>query len=248
MFANNAIVEVPIESYQMPEHLSAGHGSDVAGDGMVNRRLFTIRAADSYGERSSANILIKRMYEQRGYHTTSLKKDDGSNRITLIASEGDVTLGTITVGFDSSNGLLVDDLFKEELAKLRGAGREVCEFTKLAMDNVVRSKRVLASLFHVAYLIAHKINGVDDLVIEVNPRHVLYYEKMLGFEVLGPERLNLRVNAPAVLLRLQLSHAKSQIARFGGKPEFSASERSLYPYFFSGAEEVGIVNRIQTPA
>ena len=247
MFAK-AIVEVPIECYEPPQHLAAGRpDAGVTPAGLVSRRLFTIRAADSNGERSSASILVKRMYEKRGYATTSLNKYDGSSRITLIASEGENTLGTITIGFDTPTGLLVDDLFCDEVSKLRGAGREVCEFTKLAMDNVVRSKRVLASLFHVAYLIAHRINGIHDLMIEVNPRHVLYYEKMLGFEVMGAEKLNTRVNAPAVLLCLQLSHAKDQIAKFGGKPEFSASERSLYPYFFSAAEESGIIGRLQTP-
>ena len=32
---------------------------------------------------------------------------------------------------------------------------------RLAMDNVVRSKRVLAALFNVAYLYAYKIKGRD---------------------------------------------------------------------------------------
>lgn len=241
----NVLAEVPIECYQPPEHLSIGRpGAGLVREGMVSRRLFTIRAADSSGERSSANILVKRMYETRGYHTSSLKKNHGSNLITLIANEGDATLGTLTVGFDTPTGLLVDDLFHDQISALRTQEREVCEFTQLAMDNAVRSKRVLASLFHVAYLIAHRLNNVNDLVIEVNPRHVLYYEKMLGFEVMGAERLNQRVNAPAVLLRLQLSHARAQIEKFGGKPEFSVSDRSLYPYSFSPAEEAGILARL----
>ena len=44
-------------------------------------------------------------------------------------------------------------------------------------------------------------HSFDYVVIEVNPRHVRYYERMLGFEVIGPERMNPRVEAPAVLLR-----------------------------------------------
>jgi hypothetical protein len=113
------------------------------------------------------------------------------------------------------------------------------------MDSVVKSKRVLASLFHVAYIFSHRVMGIDDLVIEVNPRHVRYYERMLGFEPLGEPRHNGRVNAPAVLMRLRFSHAHEQIDRFGGRPELGSSERSLYPHFFSVEEEASIVSRLR---
>jgi hypothetical protein len=130
------------------------------------------------------------------------------------------------------------------VADLRREGCTICEFTKLAMDSLVRSKRVLASLFHVAYIYAHRLKGFDSLLIEVNPRHVRYYEKMLGFKVMAFERLNARVNAPAVLMCLDFSHAHDQISRFGGNPAAADAERSLYPYFFSVREEAGIVGRL----
>jgi hypothetical protein len=113
------------------------------------------------------------------------------------------------------------------------------------MDSVLGSKRVLASLFHVAYIYAYRVKGFDCLLIEVNPRHVKYYEKILGFKVLGAERMNLRVNAPAVLLCLDFSHTEEQIAKFGGQPLMSSTERSLYPYSFSVDEEAGIVGRLK---
>jgi hypothetical protein len=112
------------------------------------------------------------------------------------------------------------------------------------MDSVVQSKRVLASLFHVAYIYAHRLMQFDDLLIEVNPRHVRYYERMLGFEALGRPRLNPRVDAPAVLMRLRFSHAHEEINKFGGWAEYSTVERSLYPLFFSVAEEAAIIGRL----
>jgi len=211
----------------------------------LGRRLFKIRAASSSGSRSSASILIHRMYATRGYRSSGLPDQESGNRITLMASDAEVIVGTITIGFDSADGLLVDDLFHDELVGMRRQGLALCEFTKLAMDSVVKSKRVLASLFHVAYIYAHRIRGFDNLLIEVNPRHVRYYEKMLGFVIKGPERLNLRVNAPAVLLSLDFKHAHEQINKFGGRPELAADERSLYPYFFSVPEEAGIFSRLQ---
>lgn len=240
------IVEVPVNnpSHALKSILADAEPEAPPPEGTIARRLFTIRAADSFGQRSLANILVNRMYATRGYHTSSLLKSADSNRITLIAGESDAVIGTITIGFDSEQGLLVDDLFREETDALRRAGRELCEFTKLAMDGVVKSKRVLASLFHVAYIIAHRLNDFDNLMIEVNPRHVLYYQRMLGFDVLGPERLNQRVNAPAVLLSLDLAHARREISEFGGRQDLASREKSLYPYFFSPGEEGGIIKRL----
>jgi hypothetical protein len=68
---------------------------------------------------------------------------------------------------------------------------------------------------------------------------------MLGFRVLSAERLNRRVNAPAVLLGLDFDHAHDCIERFGGTPECALVERSLYPYFFSTDEEAGIIGRLR---
>ena len=213
-------------------------------DSRVGSRLFKIRAADSDGHRSSANILIKRRYEWRGYEGASLPIDYNANRITLSATEHDEIIGTITVGLDSHEGLMAEDVFPAEVASLRAQGRKVCEFTKLAMDPIDGAKRVLASLFHVAFIVAHRIKRCDTLVLEVNPRHVNYYKRMLGCVVLGEERLNRRVNAPAVLLWLDFPYVDEQIVKFAGTAGQGPSDRSLYPYFFSLAEETGIISRL----
>lgn len=241
----NAIVGVRFEA---PLTLTSLLGQEAANDvpgGVESPRLFTIRAADSFGHRSSASILIDRMYATRGYRTNGLNAEPAPNKITLTACEDEEVMGTITVGFDSPAGLHVDDLFRQEVDALRERDRKVCEFTKLAMDSLVRSKRVLASLFHVAYIHARRVNRFHDLLIEVNPRHVRYYERMLGFVAKSAERLNPRVNAPAVLMALDLAHADAQIKKFGGQQHMAGNERSLYPYFFSPAEEIGIVGRLR---
>ncbi len=244
--SGDTIITLPIEP---PHHLRSllmdGEESSDELPDEIGQRLLKIRAADSSGLRSSASILIHRMYATRGYLSTSLPENQSANRITLMASNGDLTIGTITIGFDSSEGLMVDELFLEEANVLRQKGRSICEFTKLAMDSVVRSKRALASLFHVAFIYAFRLRHFNDLLIEVNPRHVRYYERMLGFEVRAPKRLNLRVNAPAVLMSLNLAYCQEQILKYGGRPELSSNEKSLYPYCFSIPEEAGIVGRLQ---
>lgn len=205
---------------------------------------FKIRAADSWGARNSASMLISRLYASRGYRSSPLSDRADPAQVTLVASKQDSVVGTLTVRFDSHEQLLADALFPDEVNALRASGRQLCEFTKLAIDGLVRSQRVLAALFHVAFIHA-RVRGCDDLLIEVNPRHVRYYETKLGFKVLGPQRLNRRVNAPAVLLSLDLWFAQEQVARFGGGVATGAKERSLYPFAFSTAEESGIVGRLK---
>ena len=157
----------------------------------------------------------------------------------------DQLVATVTVGTDSPDGLVVEKLYPDQVRELRANGARLCEFTKLAVDNLVRSKAVLAAIFHIAYIHAKYLRGATDLLIEVNPRHVKFYKAMLGFEMLGPERLDPRVSAPAVLLRLDFSYAGSQIERWGGRRELAAQIRTLYPLVFSSAEEKGIAGRLQ---
>lgn len=204
---------------------------------------FKIRLANDEGRRSSASYLIEKMYGWRGYQTPGASA--APNRITLVASDEERALGTISVGFDSPEGLLVDALYHDEVDRLRRKGARLCEFTRLAVDTNRQSREMLAMLFHIAYMYAHRLHGCTDLLVEVNPRHVRFYQVMLGFEILGTQRTCPRVNAPAVLLRLDLAHTERQIALYGGHRELANSVRSLYPLAFSPREEEGICSRLR---
>lgn len=215
-----------------------------ADDGEVR---FRIRLASNEGQRSTASYLIRKMYGWRGYAPSSPDATKPApTGITLVASDAERALATISIGFDSARGLVVEQLYPDEIRALRAQSARLCEFTRLAVDGADRSREVLAMLFHVAYMYARRLHHCTDIVIEVNPRHARFYERMLGFTPLGPERLCPRVGAPAVLLRLQLQHAEEQIARFGGHRKSDAVTRSLYPCFFSPEEENGIVGRLLT--
>jgi hypothetical protein len=239
----DTIIGVPFEAHPLQSLLQEAFEPPPPAE--LSQRLFKIRSADTAGQRSSASILVNRMYAWRGYDNAPISDKQLPVRITLLASEEDVTIGTITIGFDSPAGLCVDDPFALETAALRARGLKLCEFTQLAIDSVLRSKRVLASLFHVAYIYAHRMMGFDSLLIEVNPRHVRFYEGMLGFKVLGQPRLNPRVNAVAVLMCVDFAYVHEQINKFGGRSELTLQARSLYPYVFSVAEEASIVGRLK---
>jgi hypothetical protein len=211
----------------------------------ATQKMFKVRLANNHGHRMSASFLVQQRYAWRGYDVGVIPGIQ-PNRITLSAFDYDEVIATISVGLDSILGLFVDKLYSAEVDQIRASKqRKVCEFTKLAIDGSVRSKTVLAALFHIAYIYARRINRCTDLLVEVNPRHVLFYRHMLGFSDCGPERLDPRVRAPAVLLRLRLAYAEQQIAKMGGRIELALKKRSLYPYFFSQREEIGIEKRLR---
>jgi hypothetical protein len=209
------------------------------------KRAFKIRLANTAGHRSDSSMLIEKMYGWRGYDFSAASVfPPQPQQIVLVASDETGTLGTLTLTLDSPNGLRADEIYKDEIDKVRKGGGFVCELGKLAVDHSRGSKWVLASLFHIAYIFGRKINSVTDVFIEVNPRHAKFYQRMLGFLPAGDERICPRVNAPALLLRLPLAYVDNKIREFGGKSELSATERSLYPFFFSKFEEEGLSRRI----
>lgn len=138
-------------------------------------------------------------------------------------------MGTLTVGLDVGQGLYADDLYKAEIDRLRAEGRKVAEFTKLAVDTKQASKQVLASLFHIAYIHLRRLWRYTDMVIEVNPAHADFYKRMLGFEDFGPQRHCARVNAPAVLLRLEADRGDGWIEPTAAGPSSPSRSRPSTP-------------------
>lgn len=202
---------------------------------------YSICLTDSSGRHREANALIKRMYSWRGYHTESAAVSS-HNQTTLEAFSGQDLVGTLTLGLDSEEGLLADELYGQEINTFRDRNRKVCELSKLAIDPLYGSKELLASLFNLAYICGRIIHRATDFIIEINPRHAGYYKRMLGFGQISEMRTCRRVNAPAVLLHLELDYVDAQVSRLAGLRE--PRERSLYPYFLSQHEEKRVVNRI----
>lgn len=210
----------------------------------MTRTRYGLRSPDSPDGRSGASLLIERMYAWRGYQAARLDADD-PHRITLTASDRGEVVGTLTIGIDAGRGLMADHMYKEELDALRRQGARLAEVTKLAFDHSVQSKHALASVFHLAFIYAREMHGCTDAVIEVNPRHRRFYEAMLGFQTVCESRPNPRVQAPAVLLRVDTAFGTEQVAKWGGMQDKAVGERSLFPWFFSPREEAGIVNRLR---
>lgn len=205
---------------------------------------FKIRLAKLPGTSREAGVLVERRYAGRGYQIPGSPRDPAL--FTFLAYDEGNVVGTVSVRLDSRKGLSADDLYREEIDALRAKGHRVCEFTRLAVDATTASKPVLAGLFHTAYLYAAVVSGYTHAVIEVNPRHVPYYKRALRFEAIGPERMNKRVMAPAVLLCAPFSSIADGVARYAGRPNAAGAKTSLFLYGFTPDVEEGVLNRLRT--
>lgn len=191
----------------------------------------------------SGKGLLSRMYASKGYALdTSLTHLQ--NRSSLVVQINGQTMGTLSVGVDNGD-FAAGELYPEFINGLREKGAVICEFGQLAFDPNVRSKRVMGAIFHIAALVALRLRGATDIVIEVNPKHASFYQRMLGFVQVGSERVCERVGAPAILLHIEAPTVFAQIKKFGGHPELASQERSFYPYFFHPKDEDGLVRRLR---
>lgn len=235
---------VAIDAEQRLRSLSVPECEADRNNLQIEQRKFKIRLTRTPDQRDSTNLLVRKMYSYRGYDTGFSEAGHEANRISLSVSSQEHIIGTLTLGLDLGEGLSADALYRPEIDPLRAEGRRVCEITQLAVDQSVGSRRVMAALFHIAFIHARRLHGCTDVVIEVNPAHVRFYERLLGFRRVGEEKICARVNAPAVLLRLEFDYVEIQLAKFGGRADLALQEKSLYPYAFSKAEEGGIAQRL----
>jgi hypothetical protein len=193
----------------------------IAFDGLMRRRSRPSRpavhgnlaatVARSSDELRRAAALVESRYAARGYR---LELEDGAVRpgATLIASEHDAIVGTVTLSLDGPAGLAADGSYGDAIAAVRCTRGAVCEFTRLSVARGADSRAVLGALFGAAYLVARRLHRVTDAFIEVNPRHVAFYRALFGFAVVAGERVCQRVMAPAVLLRLEIERLEARLA------------------------------------
>jgi N-acyl amino acid synthase FeeM len=202
----------------------------------------TIRLADCEGQRSGANMLLKRMYSWRGYGGHH-QLPNAPNCVAFTATSHDDVIGTLTLTVDSAAGLALDRTFCEEIDSFRRApGARLCELTKFAFDTSSPARPRLAALFHIIFIYGSMHYDCTDLFIEVNPRHCRFYEAMLGFTRVGAPKTNVAVNAPSQLMWLNVGAIRLYIDQHAGRE--CETSRSLYAHFFSSKEEQGIYGRL----
>jgi hypothetical protein len=169
-------------------------------------------------EHRVSDALVSDRYAWRGYGAGERGEDADNPKqreVTLLAWSAADAVGTMTMGFDDGDGLLADQTYAKKLDSIRSRGRTVCEFTRFAVSSAADSKSTISGLFDLSYVIGRKMLGVTDVVVEVNPRHVGFYKRAFGFEPISDVRTCERVNAPAVLLRLDVSRLEGRMREAG---------------------------------
>ena len=176
------------------------------------------------GHLAEARALVKKRYDRVGY---VMPEEDGApfpdaaracHYPTIIARSSIGTVGSVTMGVDSPAGLLTDRSNKREVDAIRAEGGRSCELVRLALDDAADTKAVLASLFQCIYTLCWRIYDVTDVLIEVIPRHVPFYRRVLGFTQAAEERLCARIGGvPVVLMRLNRGDLEKRLYAFRGE-------------------------------
>lgn len=190
----------------------------------------SVSPVGDYEDLCAAFKLVHDRYVDSGYMEANIShKRYGALQLlpvsrTFIAREGGVIAGTATVVLDSRAGLPSGRLFKKEFAELRIQRRSIAEGTMFACqptsDRVSREviRQLMRSVFWWCNLI-----GLDDLCVVVNPKHLIFYQRMLGFEPLsGTKGCRYVKGAPGILLRLDLRSILE------GTKELTSSARSIF--------------------
>jgi hypothetical protein len=225
-----------LEHWQLPEPDAA------AGDLRQNPDVFRVRLAKPRDVVEDAGSLVQRRYQARGYEVRRTVADPAL--YTFAAYDKGQLVGTLGVRLDSANGLKVDELYGEEVAALRSRDLRLMELTRLAVAESAPSKEVLGALFHTALLFGHLVRKCSHAVIEVNPRHVAFYRRVLFFKPIGPERHLDRVGAPAVALTLELARLKGVIDEFFAAPDWREHTNSFFAHWFSPNDAEGVLGRL----
>lgn len=209
-----------------------------------SKRHFEIQLAATLEQRVAAEQLINEMYQWRGYGSDH-RLSASANCFTFNATIDGELVGTISLTVDMHTGLAADNTFRDVLDDMRSsAGVQICELTKFAFCSTRAPMHVIASLFHTIFIFGTQKFACTDLFIEVNPRHIRFYEVLLGFSLVGALRSNASVDAPAQLMRLRVSDIGRYISTFAEGNADLKSGRSLYPYFLTAAQEVIIHERM----
>ena len=200
-----------------------------------SREAVRASIARSKQKLDEATRLIHARYAWRGYATSAsdaFPACEDRCTLTLIAESNSAIVGTMTMGLDGPRGLFADESYSEEVSAVRSQGRRVCELGRLALAEQADTRTVLSTLFGLAYGVGKALQGVTDVFIEVNPRHVGFYRRVFGFGVDAGERFCERVQAPAVLLRTSVDELEARLRAYCslGATELLKSDR-VQPVF-----------------
>ena len=138
--------------------------------------------------------------------------------VTCIAMQNDKALATVSIMPDSPLGMPMDDVYKEDVDKIRQAQRGICEVGQLAIKTELFGFKFFSmfnfnkldfifTLFRLCFQYVLHCGKFDDICIVTNPKYMIF--KFLPFEVIGElkyygyDRMSVK-KKPAVPKRLDV--------------------------------------------
>ena len=202
-------------SFERPHHGRCY--ADMASISDADMAAIHTRVASTPELRAAAYDLVQRRYGWRGYRCPSHERhraepEPARPEVTFVSLLGEQALGTLTLVLDGPDGLLAEGTHDCVVDAARKAGDRVCEVTRFAVAQNTQSKPIVWSLFNLANSIARHRHDRTHVFIEVNPRHVPFYSRVLGFAVAAQAKICKRVSAPSVLLALPLDTLDMRLA------------------------------------
>lgn len=164
----------------------------------------------------------------------------------FIARVAHEIVGTLTLIRDGEQGMPMEQQFQHEIAVRRERGISVAEVSCLADKGHGKSSMltvVVQLMSHMAQFAYQQ--DVEELLIAVHPHHAGFYQRFIGFEVIGDEKPYTAVcDKPAIPLALNLrtmatNHPRAH-ERFFGKP-FSDEQLAIPPQDSGLLEELATI-------
>jgi hypothetical protein len=214
------------------------------GNLLLDHGDFQIRFGPVAARHEPGCTVSDRTHARRDYKTIQpLDAGRRTRSVSLQACQGLNPFGRVDVFFDSEAGIPADIGYAAEIDVYRSRGAKVAQVARLAVEPHHGSKEFLGTLFHLVYIFL-ALGQATDIFIEVHPRHAPFYRRMLSFRSAGECKPCRRVDALAVLMHVELSHAAQQIDIYGGHRR---EARTLYSYFCSKEEEFAMLSRLLPP-
>lgn len=214
--------------------------------GNLKPKEFSVRVANSLEEREAVFKLAYQVYLEKGYINENANQwlinsyDMAHDTVILIVLDSQKNIaGSLTMVFDSRKTLPADKIYQDELNELRYSRKRLTEISRLVISPDYRnSKEILILLFNYMAIYSAHIKRIDNIIIEVNPRHKDYYKSILCFDEVGCEKPCPQVkDAPAILLSLSAKKYRSEVLRCKNPHLLEKRERTLYPFFIKNEQE-----------
>jgi len=214
-----------------------------SGTNLIEKKTpseFTIKIANTLEEREGVFKLAYQVYLEKGYIKENkdewmVQNYDSVKETTILIVQDKLKniVGSVTLVFDGTSKLPAEKIYDEELTVLRKQKERIAEISRLVIDPHYRnSKEILVLLFNYSYIYSYFVQNYTCFAIEVNPRHIAYYQMLLHFRTIGTEKPCPSVqSAPAILMYIPLKHGQDEVLRLSKNTVPEKNDRSLYHYF-----------------